>query len=130
MLGLNLYQLSVAALLKEDIVGIECLATNDELRGVLAELSDPDSERTTAAERAIAETLAASCQSPVATHAVLDGDAMTVTALVALPDGSESLRETISGMAYDAHKLGADLGERLLANGARELLERAEAMNA
>ncbi len=114
----------------QGVVGIECLAANNELRDVLSKLSDPQSELTTAAERAIAKTLAASCQSPVATHAVLDGDTLTVTALVALPDGSESMRETISGAADDARKLGTDLGERLLSNGARELLDRAEAMNA
>ena len=114
----------------QGVVGIECLETNEELRAVLSKLSDPDSERTTAAERAIAETLAASCQSPVATHAVLSGDTITVTALVALPDGSESIRETIDGSADAAHELGVELGERLLTNGARELLERAEAMNA
>ena len=114
----------------QGVVGIECLDLNDELRAVLSRLSNPDAERTTAAERAIAATLAASCQSPVATHALLDGDAITVTALVALPDGTESMRESITGQASNAHKLGVKLGERLLANGAREMLERAEAMNA
>ncbi len=114
----------------QGVVGIECLESNKELRRVLFNLSNPDSERTTAAERAIAETLAASCQSPVATHAVLSGDTITVTALVALPDGSESIREEITGAADKAHELGVELGERLLSNGARELLERAEAMNA
>ncbi len=114
----------------QGVVGIECLESNDDLRQVLSLLSNANSERTTAAERAIAETLAASCHSPVATHAVLDGDTMTVTALVALPDGSESLRESITGAAGDAHKLGTELGKRLLCHGAREMLERAEAMNA
>ncbi len=114
----------------QGVVGIECLESNKELRQVLFNLSNSDSERTTAAERAIAETLDASCQSPVATHAVLDGDEITITALVALPDGSESMRESISGKASTAHTLGVELGSRLLSNGAREMLKRAEAMNA
>ena len=114
----------------QGVVGIECLERNEELRRVLSKLANKDSERTTAAERAIAETLSASCQSPVATHAVLSGDKITVTALVALPDGSESIREEITGAADKAHELGVTLGKRLLSNGARELLERAEAMNA
>ena len=114
----------------QGVVGIECLESNKELRRVLFNLSNPDSERTTAAERAIAETLDASCQSPVATHAILDGEAITVTALVALPDGSASMRESISGKADTAHMLGVKLGKRLLSNGAREMLKRAEAMNA
>ena len=82
-----------------------------------------------AAERAITATLQASCQSPVASYATISGDSIEVTALVALADGSESLKDTISGRAVNAASLGNELAERLLANGARELLERSEAMN-
>ena len=114
----------------QGVVGIECLESNKELRRLLFELSNEDSERTTAAERAIAETLDASCQSPVATYAVLDGEDITVTALIAMPDGSDSMRESITGKASNAPKLGVKLANRLLSNGAREMLERAEAMNA
>lgn len=114
----------------QGVVGIECLEANGALRSVLAKLSDRDSERTTAAERAIAEVLSASCQSPVATYATLDGDDIAVSALVALPDGSDSMRESITGKADEAGKLGAELGQRLLDNGATELLARAEEMNA
>jgi len=47
---------------------------------------------------------------------------MTVTALVAMPDGSESIRDVVVGAADDAEKLGEELASRLLASGAGELL--------
>ncbi len=113
----------------QGVVGIECLADRDELRAILGRLNDDTALATTLAERSIARVLQASCQSPVATYAFVDGDALTVTALVALPDGSESLRDTITGSADDAGQLGERLAARMIENGARELLDRAEGMH-
>jgi hydroxymethylbilane synthase len=81
--------------------------------------------QTTVAERAIAKSLQASCQSPVATYAVIDGNQLCVTALVALPDGSESIRDSVTGSSQDAEQLGEELASRLLEKGARELLDAA-----
>lgn len=106
----------------QGVIGIECLANNAELRAVLEHLNHAPTAQTTAAERAIAKTLDASCQSPVATHAVIDGSAITVTALVAMPDGSESIRDSVQGPAIEAEHLGVELAKRLLASGAGELL--------
>lgn len=109
----------------QGVVGIECLEEADDLRKVLAQLNHATSVQTTLAERAIARVLEASCQSPVATYAVIDGTALTVTALVAMPDGSRSIRDSVSGSATDAEALGEQLAARLLENGAAELLEAA-----
>ena len=111
----------------QGVVGIECLEDATELRAVLTQLDHPESVRTTLAERAIARVLEASCQSPVATFATVDDSAMTVTALVAAPDGSESIRESVSGSAIDAEQLGEQLARRLLDRGAAALLDTAGA---
>ena len=109
----------------QGVVGIECLDAATELRAVLAQLNHPDSVQTTLAERAIARVLEASCQSPVATFAEVSGDALTVTALVAMPDGSRSIRDSVSGAADAAEELGEQLARRLLEQGAADLLEAA-----
>ena len=98
----------------QGVVGIECLEEATELRTVLAQLNHATSVQTTLAERAIARVLEASCQSPVATYAVIDEDLLTVTALVAMPDGSKSIRDSVSGKAADAEVLGEQLAARLL----------------
>ena len=113
----------------QGVIGIECLANDAELRAVLQHLNHAPTAQTTAAERAIARTLDASCQSPVATHAVIDGSAITVTALVAMPDGSESIRDSVQGPAVEAEHLGVELANRLLASGAGELLAAVTASN-
>ena len=113
----------------QGVLGIECLENDSELRAILDQLSDPVTVQTTTAERAIARVLEASCQSPVAAFATVDNEKLTLTALVAHPDGSKSIKESISGDATDAEQLGATLAARLLENGARELLDSIEALN-
>ena len=109
----------------QGVVGIECLEEATELRAVLAQLNHATSVQTTLAERAIARVLEASCQSPVATYAVVEGDALTVSALVAMPDGSESIRDSVGGDVRDAEALGEKLAGRLLERGAAALLQAA-----
>ena len=114
----------------QGVVGIECLETNESLREVLASLNHPDTVITTLAERTIAKVLQANCQSPVAAHAVISGDSLAVTALVAMPDGSRSIRDSISGSLEDAENLGTELAGRMLDRGAAELLAQASSANA
>ena len=113
----------------QGVVGIECLSDQTELRATLAQLDHPTTVQTTLAERAIAKTLQASCQSPVATYAVVDGEQINITALVALPDGTQSIRDTIAGDTGNAEQLGEELAARLLQSGARELLDLAGAFH-
>ena len=113
----------------QGVIGIECLESNSALRSVLGKLNHEPTAQTTTAERAIARILQASCQSPIATHAVIADAAMTVTALVAMPDGSQSIRDVVNGAADDAAHLGEELANRLLESGAGELLAAVGAPN-
>jgi hydroxymethylbilane synthase len=79
------------------------------------------------AERAFAHRLGGSCQSPIAAHARLDGPRLLLEGLVAEPDGSRLLRDSISGSIDEAAELGRRLAERILAAGAGPLLERLRA---
>ena len=114
----------------QGVIGIECLESRSELRAVLSQLDHATTVSTTLAERAIARTLEASCQSPVATSAVIDNGQMTITALVAMPDGSRSIRESLAGPAQDAEQLGIELAGRLLEKGAGDLLAELSAGDA
>ena len=74
------------------------------------------------AERAVALTLGADCQSPVASFATTAGDALTIDALVASTDGRRIVRDQVSGSATDAESIGKIVAERLLAQGANDIL--------
>jgi hydroxymethylbilane synthase len=80
------------------------------------------------AERAAVAPLEASCATPIGVHARTEGERLVIDAFIGLPDGTEWLRDRIEAPAEDPATAGRILAERLLAAGARDLLERAEAI--
>ena len=89
---------------------------------------DETALRELTAERAVVSLLNATCNSPLGVHAEVDprSNQMRMRAFVGLPDGSEWLRDEIEGGSTEPTLLGAELAQRLLTTGARDLLDRAE----
>lgn len=105
-------------------LGIETRTDDDELHEMLAFLQHETSRITVQAERGFLTGLDGGCQVPIAAHAVLDGDTVTLTGLVAEPDGSAFVRDHTAGPATQAFELGMALAERVLAAGAKEILDK------
>ncbi len=99
-----------------------------EATEVAARAADADAVRELTAERAAVALLDATCATPIGVHARIEGERLRLDAFVGLPDGSEWLRDSLDGEAKQPAAAGALLAERLLAAGAREILERAEAL--
>lgn len=110
----------------QGVIGIECLESRTELRDLLAALEHADTRTTVLAERAVAATLDANCQSPVASFATILGDTLRIDALVAAVDGSRMVREQSAGPAADAEAVGREVAMRLLERGAGDLLAEAQ----
>jgi hydroxymethylbilane synthase len=110
----------------QGVIGIECVESRDELRQLLATLEHADTKLTTTAERAVALTLGANCQSPVASFATIADRTLTIDALVASTDGRRIIREQSAGPADDAEQIGTRVAERLLEQGAKEILYEAQ----
>ncbi len=74
------------------------------------------------AERALLERLEGGCQVPIAAHATIENDVLSMSALVAGVTGRRLVRDSIQGPATEAHTLGIRLAERLLERGGGEIL--------
>jgi hydroxymethylbilane synthase len=111
----------------QGVIGIECRGADSRTRELVTALDHRDTRIAVDAERAFAHRLGGSCQSPIAAHAWLDGQRLRLDGLVAEPDGSRLLRDSVSGGIDDPAALGALLAERILAAGADLLLERLRA---
>jgi hydroxymethylbilane synthase len=107
-------------------LAIETRADDTRVVGLCRALSDPDAEATAAAERALLAGLGVGCRTPVAGHATVEGDTLTLRGLVGRPDASEILREERRGPRASAAALGAALAARLLARGADRILAELE----
>jgi hydroxymethylbilane synthase len=99
-----------------------------------AAIGDETALRELTAERAVVALLDATCATPIGVHATVrdaeeaDGGSLLVEAFLGLPDGSEWIRDRVEGDAAEPAAAGALLAERLLGAGARDVLDRAEAI--
>jgi hydroxymethylbilane synthase len=103
-------------------LALETRSDDDDARALLGSLEDPAARRTVTAERAFLRDLGGDCVTPVAAHAEIAGEVLSLTGLVATPDGRTLLRDRLSGAAREPERLGHDLAERLRARGADDIL--------
>lgn len=104
-------------------LGIECREDDKELVELLAHINDAKTARTVAAERSFLHTVEGGCQVPIAGYAQLESDGeVTLTALVASPDGKTIFKETIKG--NDPVAIGKQVAEKMLSEGAKEVLDK------
>jgi hydroxymethylbilane synthase len=109
---------------------IQIRAGDESSATAVAPLGDETALRELTAERTVVSLLDATCATPIGAHAKVDGEQMRMDAFVGLPDGREWIRDRVEGPATEPAVLGAELVQRLLATGARDILDRAEAMTA
>jgi hydroxymethylbilane synthase len=105
----------------QGIIAIEARADDRATLAALARTDDPATRVCALAERAYLARLGASCHTPMAAHARLDGAALRMVAVVAGEDGRRVLRAAATAQAADAERLGLELADSLLAQGATEL---------
>jgi hydroxymethylbilane synthase len=111
-------------------LAIETLADRkgDELDRALSAINDTRAFYETAAERSFLAAIEASCTTPVGVRARIDGDTLSLAAMLFSPDGARELSETIeesvaSDLALNAaENSGKRLAEKMLARGAGALL--------
>ncbi|MDD5052620.1 MAG: hydroxymethylbilane synthase [Sulfuricurvum sp.] len=96
---------------------------------IAAFLEDANSRIETTIERGFVDTLQGGCQVPIGVSARVqsNGDVI-VRSLLGLPDGSEVMGDAITISKDQTAGIGEAMAARLIAQGAMELLNRAEAM--
>lgn len=104
-------------------LGIEYFENDQESLEIIKVLNHRDSEIRSIAERAMNHRLEGGCQVPIGVFAELDGDKISIRGLVAELDGSVVLNASIEGHKKDANALGIALGEKLLDQGAKAILD-------
>ena len=106
----------------QGVVGIECASDRADVLELVRPLEHAVTRLALDAERAFSAGLGASCRSPIAAHATLEGATLRLAGLVGSPDGQTVFADEIAGAATDAMRLGAQLAAQLVAAGAGKLL--------
>jgi hydroxymethylbilane synthase len=74
-------------------------------------------------ERAFLKKLEGGCQIPIAGHGKAEDNMLTISGLVADPEGKIIIKEKLSGRLESSESIGTALAEKLLLRGAKKLLE-------
>ena len=102
-------------------LAIEVCTSDPSIEPLIAPLADPVTTAAVVSERAFLAAMGAGCNAPLAAHATIAGDTLTLTALIGAADG-RLVRQTVTGAPADAVAIGRQIAADLVANGGSELL--------
>lgn len=103
-------------------IAIEVRSDNEFALETTSRLDHLETRLACLAERAFLRGLGGGCQLPIAAHANIDQELLVLDGLVAKRDGSEMLRDRLSGTPDQTEQIGALLAARLIERGANSLL--------
>ncbi|MBI3811797.1 MAG: hydroxymethylbilane synthase [Nitrospirae bacterium] len=105
-------------------LGLECRVADGQVNPMLAGFNHPATSRCVRAERALLKRLEGGCQVPIAAYAqIRDEERLVLEGLVASVDGTRLIRDGTAGDPEQPEALGLELAERLLAQGADDILK-------
>jgi len=104
-------------------LGIEIRSGQAEVAAMLTALNHAETAACVRAERQVSRVLGGSCQVPLGAHAVLQDGRLVLNGFVANPDGSGFIQDRAEGDAGDPEAVGQALADKLLALGARAILD-------
>lgn len=107
-------------------LGIEIVSANERVREIAMTLNDEYSFLCTKLERDFISKIGAGCSAPVAVNAIIEGDEITVKAMLGYPDGTHIMHEELTSTVNECNALGEELAQKMIAKGALEILEKAE----
>lgn len=107
-------------------LGIEIRSDRTDMLTLLQPLNHPETAACVEAERAMSRALAGSCQVPLGAFAQQVNGTIQMTGFVAMIDGSEVVRDNMTGLPTEADALGRKLAEKLIAKGADRILAALE----
>ncbi len=110
-------------------LGIECRVDDRELNDMIAFFNHADSRVCVTGERALLRRLEGGCQVPIACHGRIQNGGLSLAGLVGSVDGKRIVKDEIDGPQSEAERLGVELAERLLKQGADAILREVYGAN-
>ena len=101
-------------------LAVQCRADDRTTLDLLAPLEDDSTRKAVTAERAFLSGLGGGCSVPVAAYASVSDQIITLTGLIISEDGKKAIHVNRAGT--EAGRLGNDLAQRAIAQGANEIL--------
>ena len=97
----------------QGIIALQCRNNDIEIISVLDAINDKETSLRAHAERNVLKVLEGDCETAIGTHAIIEGDQITLQAELFSLDGKQRFFEKKSSKINDARELGKELGEIL-----------------
>jgi hydroxymethylbilane synthase len=110
----------------QGIIALEMRSDDDRVGEMVARIDDETAAAALAAERAVVRRLGGGCQMPIGAYAEAADGALALIGVVISLDGARAVRAEATGPADRAEALGATVADRLLEQGAGEILADVE----
>ena len=107
-------------------LGIEIVSSDKRVREIALSLNDEKSFLCTKLERDFIAKIGAGCSAPVAVNATIEGEDITIKAMLGYPDGTNILEASLSTQVECCEHLGEALAKAMIDDGAMEILSKAE----
>ncbi len=104
-------------------IGIQMRSGDDAVMEKIFSLNDNNTSNQVETERLVSRRLFGGCQLPIAAYAEVDQENIKVRGMVGREDGSEIIRESVSGCLQEREALALQLAENLLQKGAGKILK-------
>jgi len=109
-------------------LGIEIISSDDRVREIAMSLNDKNAFICTKLERDFVSTIGAGCSAPVAVNAIISGENITVKAMLGYPNGTNIVHKELTSKVSECDMLGLQLAEEMIADGALDILAKAESI--
>ena len=107
-------------------LAVEVRESDEEVRALVQTLNHLPTERAVSAERAFLSALGGGCTVPVAAYAAVADGRLVLQALVSNLNGKKVIRDSLSGSPLQAEDIGRRLADRMLSQGAAQILRETE----
>jgi len=106
-------------------LAVEVRQSDEEVMELIQRLNHLPTEAAVSAERAFLSALGGGCAVPVAAHAAVADGRLNLQGMVADLNGRKVIRESLSGSHLEAEDIGRRLADRILSQGAAQILREA-----
>ena len=107
-------------------LAVEVRESDEEVRALVQTLNHLPTERAVSAERAFLSALGGGCTVPVAAYAAVADGRLVLQAMVSNLNGKKVIRDSLSGSPLQAEDIGRRLADRMLSQGAAQILRETE----
>jgi hydroxymethylbilane synthase len=110
-------------------IAIETRMHDPEVDALMEKVNHTPTWNAITAERAFLARLEGGCQVPLGCYSKVEDGVLTLSGFVASVDGTQYIRETISGEVGKGTELGVQMAEKLIERGAGQILNQIKSTN-